>query len=71
MERFEEAMQEYGEAIRLYEGNLALMKPETVAELREAHLRFSVAAMQAGFVEEAEEAVAQVLRMSPERNNFV
>ncbi len=68
MERFEEAMQEYGEAIRLYEGNLALMKPETVAELREAHLRFSVAAMQAGFVEEAEEAVAQVLRMSPEFN---
>ncbi|MBM4321040.1 MAG: PEGA domain-containing protein, partial [Deltaproteobacteria bacterium] len=68
IERFEEAMTELNEAIRLYEGNLAFLKPDDFNELLQAFVQLSVAAMRAGYEDEAEEAISQVVRMSSDFN---
>ena len=67
-DRFEDALREFREALRLYEGNLAFLKPEQVSELRDTHLQAGVAAFRADFVEEAEEHLRQVVLMAPDFN---
>jgi hypothetical protein len=68
MERFEEAIVELKEAIRLFEGNLARLKPEAIGEVIQTYVQLSVAQMRAGYEDDAEEAIAHVIRIDPQFN---